>query len=46
MAVQVGVVVMVDVQSGCGAPMEEKEVVGDQIHYNNLVGVEEEMVCL
>ena len=43
---QVEVVAMVDVQSGCGAPMEEKEVVGDQIHRNNLVVVGEEMVCL
>lgn len=45
-AVQVEVVVMVDVQSGCGAPMEEKEVVGDQIHHNNLVVVGEGKVCL
>ena len=45
-AVQVEVVEMVDVQSVCGAPMEEKEVVGDQIHCNNLVVVGEGMVCL
>ena len=45
-AVQVEEVVMADVQSGCGAPMEEKEVVGDQTHHNNLVVVGEEMVCL
>jgi len=45
-AFQVEVVVMADVQSGCGAAMAAKEVVDDQIHHNSLVVVGEGTVCL